>query len=81
MSLREKDTRRRALFAARRRMRKLRLALHPEPSEQSNARISLLCETLDEVVHFADDHIDLDRPGCYRCACGELVPISSIDAS
>ena len=75
LSLRQRDDLHRSLIDARRRMRRLRLALHPEPNERSRAKMSLLCDTLDVVVHLGDEHVDDDRPGCFRCACGDLIPI------
>lgn len=74
-SVRHRDELHRSLIAARDRMRRLRLALHPEPSERARASLSLLCDTLDVVVHLGDEHIDDNRPGCFRCACGDLIPI------
>ena len=75
LSLRRRDELHRSLDAARDRMRRLRLALHPEPDVRARARLSVLCDTLDVVVHLGDEHVDDNRPGCFRCACGDLVPI------
>ena len=66
---------RRELDRSRERMRRLRLAVHPEPSERDGVVDSVWCEALGTVVHLRWVDRDPGRPGNLRCPCGGLVPI------
>lgn len=63
------------LDQARERMRRLRLAVHPEPDERGSVIDSVWCEALGTVVHLRWTDRDPIRPGNLRCPCGGLVPI------
>lgn len=63
------------LDRARERMRRLRLAVHPEPDECETVVDSVWCETLATVVHLRWEDRDPTRPGNFGCPCGGLVPI------
>lgn len=63
------------LDRARERMRRLRLAVHPEPVERDSIADSVWCEALATVVHLQWTTRDPVHPGNFRCPCGGLVPI------
>ncbi len=63
------------LDKARERMHRLRLAVYPEPDEAASVVDSVWCEVLDVVVHLRWEDRDPVRPGNFRCACGNHVPI------
>lgn len=65
-----------ALDDARRRMHRLRIAIHPEAHERESIVESIWCESLDTVVHIRWADRDPVRPGNFRCPCGHLVPIA-----
>lgn len=64
-----------ALDQARRRMHRLRTAIHPESAEFESVVQSIWCETLDCVVHVRWTDRHPTRPGNFACPCGHLVPI------
>ncbi|NNE11091.1 MAG: hypothetical protein HKN41_02475 [Ilumatobacter sp.] len=66
---------RQRLDRARERMRRLRLAVHPEPAERGSVIDSVWCEALATVVHLRWIDRDPVRPGNLACPCGGLVPI------
>ena len=74
-SIRERGDARAALDNARNRMHRLRVAVYPNPDEAQGIVHSMWCETLELVVHMRWDHRDSERPGNFRCICGDLVPI------
>ena len=63
------------LDTARDRMHRLRLAMYAETHEMEDIVDSVFCESFDMVVHFRWDDRDSNRPGNFRCVCGELVAI------
>ena len=63
------------LDRARERMRRLRLAIHPELDECETIVDSVWCETLETVIHLRWENRHRSRPGNFECACGGLVPI------
>lgn len=75
VSVRQLATSRQALEAARTRMRRLREALYPTPAEEHSVVLSVMCTTLDEVVHLGPSHRSANRPGNLLCPCGTLVPL------
>lgn len=64
-----------ALDHARRRVHRLRIAIHPESAELESVVQTLWCETLDCVVHVRWTDRHPTRPGNFACPCGHLVPI------
>lgn len=74
-SVRQLARSRQALEHARLRMRRLREALYPTPAEANTVVMSVLCPSLDEVVHLGWSHRSTNRPGNLACPCGTLVPI------
>lgn len=74
-SLRQQADARIALDAARSRIHRFRIALHPNPIEAEGVIHTVFCPSLDSVVHLNWLHRNALRPGNFDCPCGELVPI------
>ena len=68
------------LDQARARMHRIRSVLYPNTSEQEAVLATVLCATLDEVVHLNASHRELGKSGHLRCVCGELVAFGATAA-
>lgn len=74
-TLRQQAQARIDLDAARDRVHRFRVALHPTKVEAESVAQTVFCPSLDSVIHLRWLDRNPMRPGNFDCPCGELVPI------